>query len=160
MSWGEFQRAAPELAHAAKARFEATRLGLLGTLRADGSPRISPIEPYFTADELLIGAMASSPKARDLMRDPRCVLHSVVSEPDAGETEFKLYATALEVRGDVLRQARADAWWTSQPPELATVYALRVDEALRVKWALESGEMTVTRWSLRRGLEERTRSYP
>jgi pyridoxamine 5'-phosphate oxidase-like protein len=157
MTWGELEAAAPELAQAAKARLEATRLALLGTIRADGSPQISPIEPYFTRDELLLGAMTRSLKVRDLERDPRCVLHSPVSHPDAGEPEFKLYGTVVEASD---RKARSDAWWMSRPTEAARVFALRIHEAAAVAWNLEHGEMTVTRWSRRGGLEEAKRSYP
>jgi hypothetical protein len=157
MRWAELEQAAPELARAARQRLESTRVGLLGTIRADGSPRISPVEPYFTPAELLFGAMSRSAKARDLARDPRCVLHSAISGPDAGETEFKLYG---RVTGAVERDARADAWWQSQPADAARVFALSIEQAVSVAWALERGEMTVTRWSPQRGLEERTRSYP
>jgi Pyridoxamine 5'-phosphate oxidase len=159
MSWSDFERAAPALAEAAKARFEATRIALLGTIRSDGSPRISPIEPYFTSRDLLFGAMARSLKARDLARDPRCVLHSVISDPDAGESEFKLYGTAVAA-AETNRNARSDAWWVSHPSELAQVFSLSIEEAAAVAWAIERSEMTVTRWSVNRGLEETTRSYP
>jgi hypothetical protein len=160
MTWRDFERAAPELAQAARERFEATRIALLGTLRRGGSPRISPIEPYFTSEALLLGAMARSLKARDLLRDPRCVLHSAVSDPDAGAPEFKLYGTAVEASVGELADAPADAWWSSHPPDAARVFALEVDEAASVEWALERGEMTVTRWSAVHGLERETRTYP
>jgi hypothetical protein len=157
MTWAEFERAAPDLASATRERLESTRIALLGTIRADGSPRISPVEPYFTSDQLLFGAMARSGKARDLARDPRCVVHSAISEPDAGETEFKLYGIASETAE---RNARADAWWLSQLPEAARVYALNIETAVSVAWALERGAITVTRWSPQHGVQETTRSYP
>jgi hypothetical protein len=157
MRWAELEQVAPELARAARQRLESTRIALLGTIRADGSPRISPVEPYFTSDELLFGAMVRSTKARDLARDARCVLHSAISEPDAGETEFKLYGTASET---VDRDARADAWWHSHPPDAARVFALDFERVVSVEWALERGEMTVTRWSAESGVEQQTRSYP
>jgi hypothetical protein len=159
MTWGDFERAAPELARAARARLEAKRLALLGTIRPDGSPRISPIEPYFTPAALLFGAMARSAKARDLARDPRCALHSVIEEPDAGETEFKLYGTAFDA-AEIERAARVDAWWVSEPAAAAHVFSFSVDEAVSVAWALTRGEMTVTRWSPQYGVEQRTRRYP
>lgn len=66
-------------------------MALLGTIRTDGSPRISPVEPYLTQGHLLFGAMVWSLKTRDLLRDPRCVLHGAITAPDAGEAEVKLY---------------------------------------------------------------------
>jgi Pyridoxamine 5'-phosphate oxidase len=157
MNWSDFERAAPSLARAAQARLEATRIALLGTIRADGAPRISPIEPYFAGGELMLGAMARSLKARDLHRDPRCVLHSAISDPDAGEPEFKLYGQAVPIE---TADVPAEAWWRSHPRGAAVVFAFRVESASCVAWALERGEMTVTRWSKRGGLKETTRTYP
>ena len=51
---------APEIAQLGMARLNSARVALLGTLRRDGSPRISPIEPYIVEGQLLIGAMAWS----------------------------------------------------------------------------------------------------
>jgi hypothetical protein len=156
MNWSEFQAAAPALAEAARARLEGTHIALLGTIRADGSPRVSPIEPYFTSSHVLFGAMARSAKVRDLDRDRRCVVHSAISDPNAGEAEFKLHGTAV----DVDDAPPPDAWWLSYPPDMARVFALDVEEAVWVSWALERGEMTVTQWTPARGLEERVRTYP
>jgi hypothetical protein len=57
---------------------------VLGTLRHDSSPRISPSEPYIVQGQLLV-AMAWSRKADDLPRDPWYVLHSAVTGRDNGE---------------------------------------------------------------------------
>jgi len=157
MNWGDFERAAPALARAARARFTATRIALLGTLCADGSPRISPIEPYFTSNELVLGAMAQSLKTRDLRRDPRCVLHSAISDPDAGEPEFKLYGQAVPFDPT---DPPATAWWLSRPPGAAFVFALKIESATSIEWQLERGDMTVTRWTPQSGVVETTRGYP
>jgi hypothetical protein len=71
MIWREFEEAAPELAALGRRRFAQTRVALLGTIRKDGSPRISPIEPNVVLGHLLLGALAESHKALDLLRDPR-----------------------------------------------------------------------------------------
>ena len=41
MSWQALETDAPELAREGRARFEATGVALLGTIRVDGTPRIS-----------------------------------------------------------------------------------------------------------------------
>ncbi len=56
--WRDLELGAPRLASLAMASLDATRVALLGTLRRDGSPRISPIEPYRVGGQLLIGVMA------------------------------------------------------------------------------------------------------
>ena len=63
MEWAEFAEHAPELAALAERRFEETRLGLVGTLRKDGSPRISPVEVFFVDEVPLLGMMWRSQKA-------------------------------------------------------------------------------------------------
>jgi hypothetical protein len=160
MNWRDLEAAAPELVRLGKARLDDARVALLGTLRRDGSPRISPVEPYLVGGELLFGAMLWSLKARDLARDPRCVLHSAVSAPDAAEGELRLYGRAVEVRERELRDARRDAWWTAHRAEAARVYSLEIEQATFISWDLRRGEMTVRRWSPERGSTERTRSYP
>src|ERR1700722_16535189 len=90
----DFAGAAPELAARGLARFHATGLALIGTLRRDGSPRISAVEPFIFERHLALGMMYRSMKALDLLRDPRCVVHSTISDKDGTEGEFKVYGRA------------------------------------------------------------------
>lgn len=159
MTWHELELTAPEIATPGKQRLERTRVALLGTLRRDGSPRISPIEPYFVRDQLLFGAMAWTLKARDLERDARCTLHSAITGPDAGEGELKLYGRAVDA-DDELRDACREGWWAGKPRESAHVFWLSIDEAAFVTWDYERGEMLLSRWSQEGGLRTTQRSYP
>jgi hypothetical protein len=54
---------------------------LLGTTRRDGSARISGVEPLVMDGELWLSMMSTSRKARDLERDPRIVMHSIITGP-------------------------------------------------------------------------------
>jgi hypothetical protein len=96
-SWSEFERAAPELAARVRARFEAHGLGLLATLRADGSPRISGIEPLVWEGELWLGSMPGSRKGADLLRDPRFALHSATVDTKVAEGDAKVAGRAVRV---------------------------------------------------------------
>jgi len=98
MKWDDFKREAPALAELGEKRFDSTGLILLGTLRRNGFPRISPIEPLFCDGELELGMIWRSPKALDLLRDPRCVLHSTVTDRDGKEGDFKAYGRAVELK--------------------------------------------------------------
>ena len=160
MNWRKFEAAAPELAALGRERFEATGVALLGTLRADGAPRINPVEPYIAAGHLLLGLLPWSKKARDLLRDPRCTVHSSVSDVEGTEGEFKLYGRAHEVSDDGVRAAPEQAWWRSRPVEDARVFALEIDAAAFVSWNATAAEMTVRRWSPERGLTTESRKYP
>src|SRR5439155_4237521 len=86
-TWNEALTAAPTLAAAVRERFEATGLGFLATLRADGSPRMSGIEPSFWDGELWLGMMWESRKANDLRRDGRMCVHaaSIDKQVEAGD---------------------------------------------------------------------------
>lgn len=157
--WREMELGAPEIAQLGLARLNAMRVAMLGTLRQDGSPRISPVEPHLVNGRLLVGAMTWSGKAADLRRDPRYVLHSTVTGPDTGEGELKLRGHAAEARPG-LRDEAAGAWWSSQPPSKAVVFVLAIGQALFVAWDLKRGVMAVHRWSLRGGYSHSARSYP
>lgn len=157
--WGDMEQYAPEIARLGVARLNAAGVAMLGTVRRDGSPRISPVEPYIVSGQLLAGAMTWSAKARDLLRDPRYVLHSAISCPDSGEGELKLHGSAVQA-GQGLRDAAADAWWSARLPDQAVVFALRIATALFVAWDIRLGLMTVHRWSPRGSYTHATRSYP
>ena len=97
MTWGEFEAGAGPLAALARRRFEDAGVVLVGTLRRDGGPRISPVEPLLHDGRLSLGMMWRSMKALDLLRDPRCVVHSTISNKDGTEGEFKVYGRVVAV---------------------------------------------------------------
>ncbi len=70
--WKELKRSDPGLAALGEERFERTGLVLIGTLRKNGWPRISPVEALIAGGHLYLGMMWQSRKALDLLRDPRC----------------------------------------------------------------------------------------
>jgi hypothetical protein len=52
MRWSEFEVACPEIADLARERSEKDQIVLVGTIRRDGSPRISPESEDFAVDRL------------------------------------------------------------------------------------------------------------
>jgi len=103
--------------------------------------------------------MVWSLKTRDLLADPRCVLHSPITAPDAGEPEVKLYGRAIEATTEI-RDGCSAGWWRAHPPAAAIVFSLAIDGATCIEWNLEQGLMTVRSWSPRHGVTESSRSYP
>jgi general stress protein 26 len=160
MTWQALEVEAPEIARLGRDRLERAGIALLGTLREDGTPRINPVEPHVVAGHLLFAAMARTPKARDLLRDPRCALHSAVSDPDGSEGELKLSGWAEVVHDSELRDRPPDAWWVGRPTEEAHVFSLVIERAAFVSWDTARGVMTVRRWSPKRGFGAVERSYP
>jgi hypothetical protein len=156
--WRELELGAPVIARLGMARLTCPRVALLGTLRRDASPRISPVEPAIAEGQLLIGAMAWSGKAADLRRDPRYVLHSAVTGPDSGEGELKLSGAAVQASHH--HRGMAEAWWSSWPPDKTVVFCLGIEQAVFVEWDTGHGLMTVHRWSPPGGYTHSRRHYP
>jgi pyridoxamine 5'-phosphate oxidase-like protein len=158
-NWRDVELGAPELARLGLAQLNSARVALLGTLRRDGSPRISPVEFCIAEGQLVIGAMAWSAKASDLRRDQRYALHSVVTGPDTAEGELKLNGSAAEA-GQHLRASAVGAWWQAWAPEKAAVFILHVGQAVFIGWDIKHSLMTVHRWSPARGYAVASRPYP
>jgi hypothetical protein len=139
MRWDEFAAACPELAQLGEDRLRERELCLVGTLRRNGWPRISPVEPDFVDGELMLGMMWRSPKALDLLRDPRLVVHSVVSSRMGTEGDFKLYGRAVSVEEPERRAAyraaiKARIDWEPNEPNYH-LFAVDVDSAGFVTFA-------------------------
>ena len=119
--------ACPELGTLAEERLLGPGVALLGTLKHDGSPRISPCEVFVVDGDLMLGMMWRSMKARDLLRDPRIVVHSVVTDRDGKEGDVKLYGHAVHVPEPERRAAYADHleqkidWRPTEPSHLSAL---------------------------------------
>jgi hypothetical protein len=142
MRWQEFAGTCPEIGSVAEARFRADQLVTLGTLRIDGSPRITPCEVDMVGGELLLGMMWRSRKAMDLLRDPRIAVHSVQCDREASTPDVKVYGDAVEINDPDRRQeyregvmARID--WAPDEPNFH-VFALDVREAAYISFPDEA----------------------
>jgi len=136
-SWSDVLAAAPELATRVQERFDATGLGLLATLRRDGFPRISGIEPLFALDELWLGMMPESRKAHDVVRDARFSLHSATIDKEVKEGDAKITGRAVLVEdADTFTrflQAFEAHTGYSPPPEPFPLFKVYVYEVSMVR---------------------------
>src|SRR4051794_36090195 len=94
MDWSDVVRRQPGLAALAERRLIGPGVVLVGTIRRDGTPRLSPVEPLVMDGRLWLSMMLGSRKAADLERDPRVLVHSVITGRDGGEGELKLRGSA------------------------------------------------------------------
>jgi hypothetical protein len=97
VTWDGFRAADPAFAALCEERVDGVGLVLVGTLRRNGWPRISPVEPLITDGSLYLGMMWQSKKALDLLADPRCVVHSTVTDKGGTEGDVKIYGCAVDI---------------------------------------------------------------
>ena len=107
-SWAEFVAGAPGVSQTFLRRHAATGgLCMLATLRSDGFPRISPIEPRIFEGQLWLGGMPNTLKFRDLSRDPRFSLHTATIDTHVSDGDAKLWGVGRNVQDPALHQRYA-----------------------------------------------------
>jgi hypothetical protein len=153
--WDAFTQACPKIAELAEARLRADELVVLGTIRADGSARVSPCEVDFAAGRLLLGMMWRSRKALDLLRDPRVAVHSVPSGRMNPGGDVKLYGTVvdeqdLDVRTAFREEIRRRIDWAPAEPDYH-LFSLVVTEAAYSRFGDDPAMLA---WDPSRGLRE------
>src|SRR5215475_14150412 len=131
MHWSDFERAQPRLAGLGKQRLIEPGVLLVGTIRRDGSPRLSPVEPLVMDGDLWLSMIWKSAKARDLLRDPRILVHSVITSRDGGEGEFKIRGTARPQDDTAVQRRYADSaaatlGWQPEPGRFH-LFAIDID---------------------------------
>jgi hypothetical protein len=104
MRWSDFEREAPELASIGRQSFESYEVIVLATNRLEGSPRLWLVTPLLLDDALFIATRAGDAKTKDLERDSRCSIHSLVSHRTHTDRAFTAEALARPV-GDSVRRA-------------------------------------------------------
>jgi len=147
MKWDAFATQAPELAAEGEKRFDASGVVLVGTLTKDGSPRISPVEPLIIEGFLLLGMMWHSMKALDLIRDPRCLVHTTITDRHGKEGEFKLRGRVTDMQDAELRLRYADALQKKidfRPEEPYHLFAVDIDSATLISY--DSEKQHIQRW--------------
>lgn len=106
---------------------KATGLVVLGTIRSDGWPRISPCEAYVADGDLMLGMMWQSKKALDLLRDPRVTVATPQADREPVYGDLKLYGIAHDVPEPDRRKALGDVqeaainWRPTEPFHLFSV---------------------------------------
>lgn len=160
-SWSTFEQTEPDLAVRASAIISATTNCVLATIRADGSPRVSGIDPFYRDGELWIGSMPRSRKGADLDRDPRMALHGIPWESrrvkegaeDPGDADVKITGRARKLGDDeatarILREYFAEIG-VDEPEEGGDLYTIDLDSVVVI--CVEDDRLVVDRWSASSG---------
>ena len=109
-NWAEFVAGAPQVSETFLRRHAATGgLCMLATLRSDGFPRISPLEPRMFEGKLWLGGMPNTYKFRDLSRDPRFSLHTATTDTHVSDGDAKRWGVVHNVQ-DLALHHRYAKW--------------------------------------------------
>lgn len=156
-TWSEFSKAAPRIAEIFVRRHAATgNLCMLATLRADGFPRISPMEPRLFEDHLVIGGMPGTSKFADLQRDPRFSLHTATVDTHVADGDAKVWGEVVNVPDKAVHERftealYADTGFDLRGQEFPYFYVADLVGAAAVE--VGDGHMDVTVW--KQGEQER-----
>jgi hypothetical protein len=149
-TWSQFAADAPSIAEVFTRRHAATgNLCLLATLRSDGYPRISPLEPRIFEGQLLLVGMPNTTKFRDLGRDPRFCLHTATVDPHLGDGDAKVWGEARNLQDADLHQRFAAELFAQTGMDLRgqafdPFYVAELTSASSI--AIEGGQLTITIW--------------
>ncbi|MGO4461470.1 pyridoxamine 5'-phosphate oxidase family protein [Streptomyces sp. M-16] len=147
-NWAAFEKAEPEFAAAVRARFAQYPHHVLGTLRKDGSPRLSGLNVDFRGGEMWLGMMPGSLKALDLQRDPRFALHT---NPGGGEDmpdgDVRISGRAVEIVDPPELHRYAEE---TESPHPFHLFHAELREVVRV--SVEGEELVVRTWTPAHGL--------
>ncbi len=169
MRWRDLQDQQPRLGAIAHERLVGPGVLLVVSIRADGTPRLSPVEPFVLDGDLWLSMLLGSLKAADLVRDPRVLVHSVVTGPDGGEGELKVRGTAEAVTDEPRQRRYAEAVSAALPwsPEVGRfhLFTVEIDDVAYVRYDNASGDQLLVRWpagteSVRRGTSATTVGDP
>jgi hypothetical protein len=126
-----------------QARLLASRHSILGTLRADGSPRLTGLEAHFGAGELWLAMMPDSRKADDLRRDPRFSLHSA-PDVELVDGDAKVSGRAELVTDEATIAAFVDRLPMDLPPSGMALFRADLTDASLAR--VEGDFMVIAAW--------------
>lgn len=159
-TFAHLSESAPSIAVFIGDRIAKTGLGLLGTTRSDGWPRVSPIEVSLIDDRLYFGSMPNAVKAQDLQREPRCCLITPLADKDDLAGEGKMFCRAREVASgeewDLVRAAfREKTGFDIGDHGVSHVFELDIEAAAFQR--VEGDDWRTTSWQAGGGVRERVR---
>jgi general stress protein 26 len=151
MRWSDLERQQPRLAELGLERLLKPGVVLVATVRRDGTPRLSPVEPFLMDGELWLSMLWGSLKAKDLARDPRVLIHNIVTSRNGGaDGEFKLRGTARPVEDRAVQQRYAEQvgeaiGWHPIPGRFH-LFAVDVAEVAYLRYDDDTGDQFTTLW--------------
>jgi hypothetical protein len=159
MRWHQFEAAEPRLAAAGAQKLAGAGVVLVGTVRRDGTARISAVEPLLFDGDLWLGMGLGSYKVTDLRRDARLVVRSIVTTRDGSDGDYIVRGVAVEETEPARQRAFAEEVATriGWRPELGKfhLFWIDIDDVTFIRWDDATNDQFITRWPDGRDLVRR-----
>jgi hypothetical protein len=147
----------PEFGAAVRRLFDSHRHNILGTLRKDGSPRLSGIEVTFLDDDVWFGGMWMSRKCLDLRRDPRFALHTSSVDPPAWAGDARMSGVVQEVVDKAQFEAVVKASGGEADSDPSHLFRAELEEVVLTRLGDPADHLVIELWRPGRGVRRTKR---
>jgi len=125
----------------------------LATIKEDGYPRVHPFTPFIGASRLVAFMEPTSPKGKDLQRNGKYSMHSLVTDMHGSDGEFQITGDAFLSNNPDRRQEAVSAC-PYKPQERYILFEFRIGSCMTNDY--KDGAPRVKKWkaNLRGNLTE------
>ncbi len=154
VSWADFEQDASDLAQRVRARMESHRHVVMGTLRRDGSPRLSGMEAPIRSGHLWLAMTPGSLKASDLRHDPRFALHSAPDSERLPDGDARI--AGIVAVADSTQQAEfiAGHRYPIEDPSSMELFTARIGRVVLVR--VDGDRLLIESWTPSAGYTQST----
>jgi hypothetical protein len=146
LSWSEFASAQPDMAEFGQKRLELNVM-YIATIRPDGYPRVHPFTPFIGSGRLFAFMEPTSPKAKDLLRNRKYSMHSLVTDMNGTNGEFQIGGDSTQMLDSLSRKAAIDSCpykSLSPPKERHILFEFKINRCFTNYYA--NGIANVKHW--------------
>jgi len=162
MRWSQLVADEPRLAELGRRRLADPGVVFVATIRRNGTPRLSPVEPLLWERDLWLSMLSGSRKAADLLRDPRVLVHSIVTAREGALGEYKVRGRAVAEPAETVHEAyaqevRTQLGWNPVPGRFH-LFRVDIDDVTFIRYDDNTGDQFVTCWPSKREFVRRETS--
>ena len=132
-------------------RFQYTVM-YLATIKPGGYPRIHPFTPFIGSGRLFAFMEPTSPKAKDLQRNGRYAMHSLVTDGNGTNGEFQISGNAFLLSDSASRETAIGSC-PYKPSERYILFEFKIESCLTNYYT--DGNPNARRWR-----EQRAKPFP
>lgn len=125
LDWEAFAKLQPAMASFGEKRLQY-KVMYLATIRKDGYARVHPFTPFIGSGRLFAFMESTSPKAKDLQRNGKYSMHSLVADQNGTNGEFQIGGDAFLLSDSASREA-ATASCPYKPSERYVLFEFKIN---------------------------------